>query len=67
LDPDLNPDPELITGPDPNLQIVSDLAGSGCTTLVPINLLVSANIGNDSQCFHKSVFFFFVKSMLLVP
>ncbi len=34
LDLDSNPDPELITGPDPNLQIISDLAGSGCTTLV---------------------------------
>jgi hypothetical protein len=38
LDPDSNPDtesdPELITDPDPNLQIVSDPAGSGCTTLL---------------------------------
>jgi hypothetical protein len=34
LDPDSNPDPELITDPDPNLQIISDPAGSGCTTLV---------------------------------
>jgi hypothetical protein len=53
LDPDLNPDPEL----------VSDPAGSGCTTLVPINLLVSANIGNDSQCFKgtlSQVRFFFL-------
>jgi hypothetical protein len=39
LDPDSNPDPEsdpeLITDPDPNLQIISDTAGSGsgCTTL----------------------------------
>jgi hypothetical protein len=33
LDPDSNPDPELITDPDPYLQIISDLAGSGCTTL----------------------------------
>jgi hypothetical protein len=39
LDPDSNPDPnpesdpELITDPDPNLQIISDPAGSGCTTL----------------------------------
>ncbi len=24
LDPDSNPDPELITDPDPNLQIISD-------------------------------------------
>jgi hypothetical protein len=40
LDPDSNPDPEsdpeLIRDPDPdpNLQIISDPAGSGCTTLV---------------------------------
>jgi hypothetical protein len=40
LDPDSNPDPnpqsdpELITDPDPNLQIISDPARSGCTTLV---------------------------------
>ncbi len=37
LDPDSNPDPEsdpeLIMDPDPNLQIISDPAGSGCTTL----------------------------------
>ncbi len=35
LDPDSNPDPELITDPDTNLQIISDPAGSGsgCTTL----------------------------------
>ncbi len=33
LDPDSNPDQELITDPDPNLQIISDPAGSGCTTL----------------------------------
>ncbi len=37
LDPDSNPNPEsdqeLITDPDPNLQIISDPAGSGCTTL----------------------------------
>jgi hypothetical protein len=39
LDPDSNldpeSDPELITDPDPNLQIISDPAGSGsgCTTL----------------------------------
>jgi hypothetical protein len=43
LDPDSNPDPnpvpesdpELITDPDPNLQIISDPSGSGsgCTTL----------------------------------
>jgi hypothetical protein len=37
LDPDSNPDPEsdpeLITDPDPNLKIISDPAGSGCTTL----------------------------------
>jgi hypothetical protein len=26
-------DLEIIPGPDPNLQIISDLAGSGCTTL----------------------------------
>ncbi len=32
LEPDSNPDPELITDPDPNLQIISDPAGSGCTT-----------------------------------
>jgi hypothetical protein len=40
LDPDSNPylesDPELITDPDPNLQIILDPAGSGsgCTTLL---------------------------------
>jgi hypothetical protein len=34
LDTDSNPDPELITDPDPNLQIFSDPAGSGCTTLI---------------------------------
>jgi hypothetical protein len=34
LDPDSNPDPELMTDPDPNLQIISDPAGSGCTTLL---------------------------------
>jgi hypothetical protein len=44
LDPDSNPDPEsdpesdpeLITDPDPNLQIISDPAGSGskCTTVI---------------------------------
>ncbi len=35
-DPESDPDPELITDPDPNLQIISDPAGSGsgCTTLV---------------------------------
>ncbi len=39
LDPDSNPNPnpesdqELITDPDPNLQIISDPAGSGSTTL----------------------------------
>jgi hypothetical protein len=39
LDPDYNPDPNpesdpaLMTDPDPNLQIISDPAGSGCTTL----------------------------------
>jgi hypothetical protein len=33
LDPDSNPNPELIPYPDPNLQIISDPAGSGCTTL----------------------------------
>jgi hypothetical protein len=35
LDPDSNPesDPELITDPDPNFQIIPDPAGSGCTTL----------------------------------
>jgi hypothetical protein len=27
-------DPELSTDPDPNLQIISDPSGSGCTTLV---------------------------------
>jgi hypothetical protein len=32
LDPES--DPELITDPDPNLQIISDPAGSGCTTLL---------------------------------
>ncbi len=40
-DPDPNPesDPELITDPDPgpNLQIISDPAGSGCTTLLSRN------------------------------
>jgi hypothetical protein len=42
LDPDSNPnpnpesDPELITDPDPKLQIILDPAGSGsgCTTLL---------------------------------
>ncbi len=42
LDPDSNPDPEsdpeLITDPDPNLPIISDLSGSGCTTLIIIPL-----------------------------
>jgi hypothetical protein len=33
LDPDSNPDPELITDPDTNLKIVSDPVGSGCTSL----------------------------------
>jgi hypothetical protein len=31
--PDLESDPELITDTDPNLQIIPDPAGSGCTTL----------------------------------
>jgi hypothetical protein len=30
---DPKPDPEQITDPDPNLQIISDPAGSGCTPL----------------------------------
>ncbi len=36
LVPDSNPesDPKLITDPDPNLHIISDPSGSGCTTLV---------------------------------
>jgi hypothetical protein len=40
-DPESDPDPELITDPDPNLQIISDPAGSGsgCTTLVLISIL----------------------------
>jgi hypothetical protein len=29
----LDPDPKLITDPDPNMQIISDPAGSGSTTL----------------------------------
>ncbi len=35
LDPDSNqdPNPELIMDPDPYLQIISDPAGFGCTTL----------------------------------
>ncbi len=38
LDPDSNPDPnpELITDQDPNLQIILDPSGSGCTTLILI-------------------------------
>jgi hypothetical protein len=50
LDPDPNQDPEsvpqLITDPDPNpsLQIISDPAGSGCTTLVEC-LLVGSQEG----------------------
>jgi hypothetical protein len=31
-----NRDPELITDPDPNLQIISDPSGSGCTTQLKI-------------------------------
>jgi hypothetical protein len=36
FDPDLNPDPdqEPITDLDPNLQIILDPSGSGCTTLL---------------------------------
>jgi hypothetical protein len=30
----LDPDPKLITDPDPNMQIISDPAGSGSTTLL---------------------------------
>jgi hypothetical protein len=33
LETEINLDPELITDPDPNLQIILDPAGSGCTTL----------------------------------
>jgi hypothetical protein len=33
LETELNLDPELITDLDPNLQIISDPSGSGCTTL----------------------------------
>jgi hypothetical protein len=32
LDPDSNPDPEM--DPGPNLQIISDPAGSECTTML---------------------------------
>jgi hypothetical protein len=32
-------DPELIKDPDPNLQIISDPAGSGCSTLIRIRIL----------------------------
>jgi hypothetical protein len=45
LDPDSNPDPEsdpeLIPDPDPNLQVISDLSGSGCTTLACISTYCS--------------------------
>jgi hypothetical protein len=44
LDPDSNPDPALITDPDPNLQIISDPSGSGCTTLA-----IMANLGSDEM------------------
>jgi hypothetical protein len=30
----LDPDPKLITDPDPHMQIISDPAGSGSTTLL---------------------------------
>jgi hypothetical protein len=33
MDPDSNPDPDLITDPAPNLQIILDPSGSGYTTL----------------------------------
>jgi hypothetical protein len=37
-----------ITDPDPNLQIISDPAGSGCTTLVSID-----KIWERRQCFKQ--------------
>ncbi len=43
LDPDSNPDPELIMDPDSNLQIISDPAGSGCTTLL-LSVCVNSNM-----------------------
>jgi hypothetical protein len=48
LDPDSNPDPELVTVPDPNLQIISDPAGSGsgCTTLIAD---IAAEVENECQ------------------
>jgi hypothetical protein len=39
--PDLELDQELITDPDPNLQIVSDPVGFECTTLITNNLVSS--------------------------
>ncbi len=35
----LHLDPELITDPDPHMQIISDPAGSGSTTLLLIQYL----------------------------
>jgi hypothetical protein len=57
LDLDSNPDPEsdpeLITDPDPNLQIISGPAGSGsgCTTLVNGNTHLKYNIPHPKQFF----------------
>ncbi len=46
--PDPNPesDPELITDPDPdpNWQIISDPAGSGCTTLLETSWVTIAKV-----------------------
>jgi hypothetical protein len=59
--PDPNPesDPKLITDPDPNLQIISDPSGSGCTTLPYITLVffsTRANLYSLKQKSHSSNF-----------
>ncbi len=60
LDPDSNPDPELITDPDPNLQIISDPAGSGsgCTTLpvMQVENVVAESLHSSMQGTSLNVF-----------
>jgi hypothetical protein len=59
LDPDSNPNPdqELFTDPDPNLQIISDPSGSGCTTLtVPFLTLMY-----PYSCAHKAPMWHFFR------
>ncbi len=58
LNPDSESDPELTT--DPNLQIISDPAGSGCTTLtamheeetVVLTLCIEALVGRHICLYH---------------